>query len=482
MRRAIPVLLALSLVASAQDTAAEQRFLDLEQEAFGHFRQKEWAKAIEAFEHQAAIFPQNPRPYYNIACCYGLQGNAGRAASWLRLAVANGWRDLAYVREDGDFELVRENDTFRDALTHLRVVLLRDPDPLPTRLDPRTSPSVSSVRFLLRAFNTQEQSVMLQSRLLEEGQLRRLLFPLYDRRLAALTRYVMENGDAPDAAMAGAMRVETAGRYLDRAEEGLGKDEALVRTAAALVRTTSEEFYRGWPGSPLLPAVRLRHAEATLRGEPERAEEATGILRNLVFDYDDRPVAPQALMAICRHHARSGALDALRRDYKLLTRKWGENPRVQLAIQRGALSQARLMMEGLPPVPVTDAEGKVFNPVALDARALLLVFVSVDSTTSQTRLKGLRELAKRFGAGGLSTLVYIIDDPGRVKPEERAAWIKEHTAGLRVIPDGLEAFRALKIAVTRLPLVVLADGKGMVLAVDPDDEALAARLPDLCGE
>ena len=475
------MLSVLSLLASAQDNAAN-RVQELEREGFAHFRQKNWPKAIEAFEHQAAIFPQNPRPYYNIACCYGLQENAERAASWFRLAVANGWRDLAYARQDGDFALVRESKSFRDAMTHLRAVLLRDPDPLPARLDPRASPSVSSVSLLLRVFVRQEQTVMLGSRLLEEDQIRRRLFPIYDRRMAALTRYIMENGDAPDSAMAGALRVETAGRYLDRTEEGLERDRALVRSAAALVRDTTEDFYRGWPGSPLLAAVRIRHARATLRGEPGRTEEATGILRNLVFDYARRPVAPQALMALCRHHARRGTIEDLRRDYTLLKRKWADDPRVQLAFQTGALSQAQLMMEGLPPFPATDAEGRVFNPVALDARALLLVFVSVNSTLSQTRLEGLRKLAGRFGSGGLATLVYIIDDPQIVTAEDRATWIKEHAGGLRVVPEGRDAFRALKIPVTRLPLVVLANGKGIVQAVDPDDETLAARLPDLCGE
>ncbi len=481
MWRTIPVLFVFSLVASAQGSV-EKRFQELEREGFDHYRRKDWPKAIEAFEHQAAVFPQNPRPYYNIACCYGLQGNAERAASWFRLAVANGWRDLAYVKQDDDFELVRQSESFRDALTHLRVVLLRDPDPLPTRLDPRSAPSVSSVRLLLSVFVSQERNIMRQSRLIEESQLRRRLFPLFDRRLAALTRYIMENGDAPDAAMAGALRVETAGRYLDRAEDDVEGDRALLRSAAVLVRTTSEEFYRGWPGSPLLAAVRIRHAQATLRAEAERTEEATDILRKLVFDYARRPIAPQALMALCRHHARSGDIEELRRDYTLLKRKWAGDPLVQSAFQTAAWSQARLMMEGLPPLPATDTEGKVFNPVALDARALLLVFVSVDSTMSQTRLKGLRELARRFGPGGLATLIYVIDDPARVKAEDRDTWIKEHTAGLRVVPEGRQAFRTLKIPVTRLPLVVLANGKGIVLAVDPDDETLAARLPDLCLE
>ncbi|MHC4550183.1 MAG: hypothetical protein ACYTEZ_15540 [Planctomycetota bacterium] len=76
MRFRLVTWLLLGGAVAAQDKGVAERFLAQEEKAFVHYHRREWSRAIAAFEQQIAIFSGNPRPYYNIACCYGLQGDA----------------------------------------------------------------------------------------------------------------------------------------------------------------------------------------------------------------------------------------------------------------------------------------------------------------------------------------------------------------------------------------------------------------------
>ncbi len=52
---------------------------------------------------------------YNLACCYGLLGEAELAATYLRRAFAAGYRDVAYAAQDPDFDKVRDAPAFAAA-------------------------------------------------------------------------------------------------------------------------------------------------------------------------------------------------------------------------------------------------------------------------------------------------------------------------------------------------------------------------------
>lgn len=50
---------------------------------------------------------------YNLACCYGLLGEADLAATYLKYSVAAGYDDVEWVKGDPDFDTVREAEVFR---------------------------------------------------------------------------------------------------------------------------------------------------------------------------------------------------------------------------------------------------------------------------------------------------------------------------------------------------------------------------------
>jgi hypothetical protein len=457
MRFRMLTLLLLAGGAAAQDATLAERFLRQEEAAFVHYNRKEWTRAIAAFEQQIAIFSRNPRPYYNIACCYALQGNVERAATWLSLSINNGWRDAEHLGKDPDFEQVRQSKPFKRCLARLERARRQDPAPMPQPIPPEAVSSASSARTILAASLLQENLLRPQEDLLTEHQYRKQLFHLYDRRMALLTRYLAENGDAADADEAAEMRVRTALSYLVRATGDAEQDRKLRDIAARYVLLSAEEFLRGYPCSPRLANVRYwrAHALARLR-RPKPAERA---LRTLLADHGD--AAPQARVELCALLADHGSRGDLVREYAAFKKQWGDQPlRGTVRIQ---LAKARLLAEGMPA-----AVAKALRAPAAGGEApLLFVFVSIHSVDSELRLKRLRELAQ---AGRIRPVVIGADALQRASDEEVQRWLETHAPGMAAIARGTEFFRELWLF--KVPTLLLVRDGREVLAFDPTEAEL----------
>jgi hypothetical protein len=458
--RALALLL-LASAASAQEIAEE--FARREREAFAHYERKEYAAAIAGFERQIACFAENPAPYYNIACCWALQGDAERAAVWLGIAVLRGWRDVAHTEQDPDFAAVREAPAFRAALEDLRFAAAQDPEPLPRELEFAAAPPARAYAEIERAFEPEEARLRRVEALLEEGQLRRQRFPLLDRKSAALGRYLVENGDARDAHLAAYARVEAAWRYLEHAREG-ERDARLREVAAQLVLRRAAEFERGWAGSPYFPDVLHARVLALRRAGELSAEAAVPEWRRIAADFPESPAAWRALVELCADAAERGDREAIRRDLATLRLRWGADPEASAQV-RGRLFKARLLAEGLPAV-----EGR--QPPE-DAKAVLYVVVSPGHRGSEEKLALARRLLDAYGGQGFAVVV-VAPSPA----ETWAAWLAEHGGpAARGFSIALE--RLAELGVTRFPTLVLARGRE-VLAVDPADDELTRSVAEAC--
>jgi predicted esterase len=96
---------------------AASEFLDspldsLERLAVEAYQSGDYAEAarryLVALEHDVT----NAGAVYNLACCYGLLGEPELAARNLARAFRAGFDDLAHVRSDPDFDLVRASEPF----------------------------------------------------------------------------------------------------------------------------------------------------------------------------------------------------------------------------------------------------------------------------------------------------------------------------------------------------------------------------------
>lgn len=75
--------------------------------------QKQYARALRYLRIAAAIRPESSRVHYNIAALCALSGDRRGALDELQRAVALGFRELDRLRQDPDFESLREDEGFR---------------------------------------------------------------------------------------------------------------------------------------------------------------------------------------------------------------------------------------------------------------------------------------------------------------------------------------------------------------------------------
>lgn len=60
----------------------------------------------------ARLCPQDPLVFYNLACSYSLTGEFRKSANSLRKALAHGYRDFKWLRQDPDLEPLRRQPVF----------------------------------------------------------------------------------------------------------------------------------------------------------------------------------------------------------------------------------------------------------------------------------------------------------------------------------------------------------------------------------
>ena len=76
----------------------------------------QYNKAREDFDKGISLKPNDPGSYYNYACMYSLQKDAKQACEWLQLAIIRGFKNLKQIREDKDFDNVRNMECFINLL------------------------------------------------------------------------------------------------------------------------------------------------------------------------------------------------------------------------------------------------------------------------------------------------------------------------------------------------------------------------------
>ncbi len=65
---------------------------------------------------------------YNVACCYALMGNVELTSLYLQRAVIAGYHDISFMREDHDFDGIRDEPLFIGTMQHISAALGEAPE------------------------------------------------------------------------------------------------------------------------------------------------------------------------------------------------------------------------------------------------------------------------------------------------------------------------------------------------------------------
>ncbi len=79
----------------------------------------EWEKAAKYYLAATRYNINDSNSLYNLACCYGLLGDAGLAAKYVERAVNAGFGDIGHIGWDPDFDSVREEPVFVETFERL---------------------------------------------------------------------------------------------------------------------------------------------------------------------------------------------------------------------------------------------------------------------------------------------------------------------------------------------------------------------------
>ncbi|MFC1707345.1 redoxin domain-containing protein [Planctomycetota bacterium] len=110
------ILLTLFSASPVLAQSDDARYRELFEEGLDQLRARDYDASIESFQRLIRMRPDQPRPYYNIACAYALQGMAPEAVEWLERAIERGFRELDHLDADQDLDLVRRDPAFREML------------------------------------------------------------------------------------------------------------------------------------------------------------------------------------------------------------------------------------------------------------------------------------------------------------------------------------------------------------------------------
>jgi dienelactone hydrolase len=92
----------------------------LNEEASLAFEQKDYSLAALRLELMTQIQPENPRIFYHLSRAYARAGDKKKAVKAIQTAVSKGFNDAAEVRNNPDFEILKGDPAFQNALREFR--------------------------------------------------------------------------------------------------------------------------------------------------------------------------------------------------------------------------------------------------------------------------------------------------------------------------------------------------------------------------
>ena len=84
-----------------------------------YMQENRYEKAVFALSVAAEVEPESPYVWYNRAAAYARKGDRKRALADLRHAIETGWKDVAGLEKDPDFEALRQDAGYQEIVKSL---------------------------------------------------------------------------------------------------------------------------------------------------------------------------------------------------------------------------------------------------------------------------------------------------------------------------------------------------------------------------
>lgn len=114
--------LALTTVAAAAiaQTGTAPKKEDLQREFNNAYEKKDYPRAVDLGLKLAALDPKDFMSQYKLAAVYALNGDKANALKWFKGCADNGYTEIRTARIDPDFESIRHEEAFQDAIEIIR--------------------------------------------------------------------------------------------------------------------------------------------------------------------------------------------------------------------------------------------------------------------------------------------------------------------------------------------------------------------------
>ncbi len=464
------------------------------------------AGAQAAFKRLSAMAPENPEPFYHMACAYGRQGQVDAALDKLEQAFAMGFWYAERCREDPDLAAVRDDPRFEELMGKMEEQAERWDEQYATRLyrpiDLDRAPAFASLKSLDEHFRKQANRLEASRYLYDYRRAEERKNQLLNEWVAALGRYRAEHPGGVDDERAAFRFVEQMGAF--RQAWFLASWGEDGKAAAAAADAYLAEFPQGehrrevewlrllwnwWsrdlPSASAAGADEEDEAESETPLKPYADDRLAAFIDQLqVFRarYPDTFEAAKALTYetwLLWYDADRQVDDRIRELYAQLEEKYRDDEQAGVYYRR-KLSELALQMRGLGDFEGVDTTGKTWNLAAMRGKVVLIDFWATWCGPCVGEIPNLKQVYAQYKDHGFEIVGVSLDGDDRAAFEQ---WLTDNQVSWPQIYDGQgwKAELARRYEVHGIPFTILLDQEGRIAGVGLRGQSVARKVADLLG-
>ena len=499
-------LLVLAALGGCKKTTPQQAYNRLIGEGYQLLDEEDYTGALKAFEELHLKAPENPEPYYHMACAYGRQGEVDAAFEKLETAYAMGFWYAGRCRSDSDLTALRDDPRFEELMGKMEEQARRWEEEHGAHayreLDPDQVPAFASLESLDGHYRGREEQLEASRYLYDYRRGEEKKNRLLNEWVAALRRYRAEHPDSADSEDAALRIVEQMGKF--RREWFLASwgDDGKAATAAAdayldeypegvhrrkveWMRLVSDWWSREVPAKPEEDVDEGEEGDAESRWRSYTEDRFNAFLGQLEAFRKRYPGTFEAAKALTFEtwltwdEADQQVDDRVRGLYAQLEEGYKDDEQARGYYQRW-LSNLAFQIRGLDDFEGVDTAGKTWNLAAMKGKVVLIDFWATWCGPCVGEIPNLKQVYAQYKDRGFEIVGVSLDGDDRATFDQ---WLEENDVRWPQIYDGQgwDSALAKQYDVHGIPFTVLLDQEGRIAGVNLRGQSVAQKVADLLG-